>query len=366
MVNDCTDHNEQMHSLLVARVSPTATTLTMNRISLCAKDYADAMSDPFDCKEGACLPLATLVETQKSRVFLRTSFTTGTTGFGSVLVGPDAFGSSGLDSVWTTTSAYAASTIGGPADVAGGTVIASRSNAPFTYSGVIDHRLVSIGVRVTNRTQILYREGFVAGLCEPSHLGLEGYTLADVGAFDNSFREVVDSGHTSYSVKWNGVKYAVEEQFMNVASIDNCLAIVAVASGTNAQIYDVTVVGHFEYAGITARSKTMTWPDPQGVAIVAGAASRAQMHTTNRSHDSPDWWKSFKDSLVEGAKIAIPYVLPALKAGAAYYTGGAASAALSFASESSVGRSSASSGRKAILAAMPKKSFLLKDKKKKK
>lgn len=332
----------------------------MNRLSLCAKDYADAMSDPFDCKEGACLPLATVVETQKSRVFVRTSFTTGTTGFGFVLLNPDLFGVGTQASVWCSTSAYAASAF---TNVAAADVLATVSNAPFTNA--MERRLVSVGIRVTNRTQVLYREGFVSGICMPNHETLVSLGASAIGAYDQCYRQVVDSGNTTYSVKWNGPKFSYEEEFNTGAGpfIEPCMGICAVSSGSNAQIYDVLVVGHYEFAGSLVRTKTMTWPDPQGASIVMGAQSRAAMLSTSASHDSPDWWRSFKSTLVEGAKLALPYVVPAAKAAAAYYTGGAASAALSLAGDSNVGRNR--QGPKNDLRAV-NKSSLLKDKKKKK
>lgn len=359
MVNDCTDHNEQMYSLLVARASPTATTTTMERFSSCARDYAGAMSDPFDCEEGACLPLASIVETQKSRVFMRTSFSTGTLGFGFILLNPDLFGTSSA-SAWASTSAYASSVF---SNVATATVLAASSNAPYTTANV-ERRLVSIGIRVCNRTQVLYREGLVAGICTPAHESLDNVDLGAVSAYDQCFRQTVDSGKTTYSVKWNGPKFSYEQEFTTGAtSMEPCMGICAVSSGSNAQVYDVLIVGHYEYSGSLPRTKSMTWPDPQGAAIVMGAQSRAAMLSTSASHDSPDWWRSFRSTLVEGARLALPYVVPAAKAAAAYYTGGATAAALALASDNRVGRSR--QGPKNDLKAV-NKSSLLKDKKKKK
>jgi hypothetical protein len=333
-------------------------------LSRCAAEYATALADPAGVDE-ACLPVSTLAMTRKVKVWAKGSGSTGTSTYGFALASPFSAIDKAQDTVYASNSSYTGTTM---SNVPGSTIEYAISNSPFgtanfvgpTDGGGLQARLVCCELRIRNTTPLLNRGGSAALLVHPDHLSLNGLSYTDL----LSYNSVVHVGFASdkwLSVKWNGVANPAEEGFyngetdrgfMSLANTPPCMA--AMVNASTLQTFDYEFYAHFELVGREALGKTPTWADPQAVGVVNTAASIASQNAGGASHSSPAWRSKFLHYIKEGARMALPYVVPAAKVAVAGYFGGPAAAGAAVMSQLGQGKTNNKKAIKSSKVARPR------------
>jgi hypothetical protein len=161
---------------------------------------------------------------------------------------------------------------------------------------------------------------------------MTGLGYNDMLGYD-SVIHVAFTGDKWVSLKWDGVAAPEEEAFygtvtnhgwLNLTSAVPCFAIMT--NSTETQTFDWEFYAHFEVVGHLARGKTPTWADPQAVGVVNTAIRIANQTSDAQSHSSPLWRSKLLHYIKEGARMAMPYAVPAAKVAIAGYFGGPAAA----------------------------------------
>ncbi len=256
-------------------------------LSKCAMDYLKVLEDPFS---GAvsCLPTLYAVPSLKLSVLTRgVMYTSGTTGFGGVIVSPRAFCYSNTGGVTagdiqtaviSTNVAYAGIVL--PTYSSGG-VTCTGSNSPFNSAQSANPRdlrtrVVACGLRCRNITPLLNRGGQLWGLESPTHDQVDGMTQPQLTQF-------TEMGMGDVNGSWNSVVYHPvdedENDYFDGAELGTngapgqwsgrSLAFMASAPANDPQIYEFEVYGVYEFTGRLAVGPTPSPADPQGMGLIS-------------------------------------------------------------------------------------------------
>lgn len=281
------------------RSNPTMKQMVPSGLSPCASKYARALANPFSGPL-ACIPNFPALMSQKSRPFVKGTFSTGTTGFGGIVYDPFCSAVNDIICVVTTSATYATSAL--PTISTAGASLA-YSNAEYqtasfnTTAQSNQYRIVGAGVRVRYIGTELNRGGQLIGLLHPQHDTLSGLTLAQVDAFDESERLSVSHD------KWSTVLYrpidADDLSFSPGGGVDpgNAFPVpgdsyimgfaVQAASAGTSLAYEYECYAVIEYNGPNIRAKDPSHVDGPGFdAVHAATAFTAHLKPTQNTSES--------------------------------------------------------------------------------
>lgn len=259
------------------------------RLGDSALRYMASLYDPRSVKEANWVPQNAALS-QKTLVFTRGTFSTGTSGLGYVCATPQPFND--IASVTSTT----VSSAGGP-----GTILASVTNTqsaapngPFASTqigpntggsaGLLSWRVVSQAIYVRFAGTELNRGGDMLLFEEPQHGDVLQYSFNTALSIDGVKRVKVSSDWQH--VSWNPTVYqpnSVSGSAQDETAWSNSptqparrnLAIV-VQSAAWPQPFDYEVYSWVEFVGSLARSPSISFNDPIGFNAIVGASQMYQ------------------------------------------------------------------------------------------
>jgi hypothetical protein len=248
-----------------------------------------ATYDPRSVKEETWVPENAMFS-QKSTVFTRGSFSTGTTGFGGIVCTPQPWNDIASVSATSAASVGTAGTI-----LASFTnQVSSTPNGPYASTqcgtslsgttGLVTWRVVAQALYIKYAGTELNRGGDMILFEEPNHADSYQYSYNTALALDGAKR--VSVTNEWQHVAWLPVPLAgtgagtsalSETCFSASASTPGRrnLAVFANSAG-NPQPFDFEVWSHVEYVGAPARSSSISFNDPIGYAAIVGAGQMFQ------------------------------------------------------------------------------------------
>jgi hypothetical protein len=276
------------------------------RLGMCAQMYAESLANPFSGPPGACMPVTPCVQSAKRRFFIRTQAVVGTNGVGFVTQGFNAAndgattaGNVGTACLYSSGSGYAqAATVALPVlDPATAGVIGSNHNgdyplASFTAgsAGVVQQRLVSMGIRVRYAGTKLNQGGRVITWEDPEHNTINGataLTLANLLAYERAKERPVTMD------KWIQVcssgpvtpeEYDFSKSFSFNSSTNKAFPLLLFLQSTAGNVFDVEAYWNYELTGTPVRGKTYSESDDQGVSVVLGAIKSVNDSALDSGH----------------------------------------------------------------------------------
>jgi len=245
--------------------------------------YMAALYDPRSVKEEVWVPVNAQLS-QKTCIFARGSFNTGTTGYGIVAATPQMFND--IASVFyssATTVATSATTGGAMTNMA-----SSVPNSPFASTtigqnvsgtGLMSWRPVAQAIYVRYAGTELNRGGDMILFEEPSHGDLYQYSYNTALALDGAKRVSVSSDwqHVSW-VPVNAQTGALDEtawSFSPTAPARRNIGIFINSAGAS-QPFDFEMFQWGEFVGSLARAPSISFNDPIGFQAIVGASSMFQ------------------------------------------------------------------------------------------
>lgn len=248
------------------------------RLSDPALRYIAALYDPRQCYESPWIPLQAAYS-QKSRVFARGSFSTGTTGFGFAVArgGP-------ANDAWCVQSSTATSVGGAATTLTSFTNLqTANSNSPYTTAqhGVtatsVQSRMVGMALYVRYAGTELNRGGDFLLLEEPNHQSIGGnYSYNQMLAVDGCKRIPMTQGwvHVSWCPNNTNEMNFTADGFGNVNA--SSIGIAVTSATANAQPFEYELHEWVEYIGSPARSASVSFEDPIGAPIILAAGTMFQ------------------------------------------------------------------------------------------
>lgn len=257
-------------------------------MSKCAHDYARCLSNPFTGPL-ACVPSYPAMMSLKTRSWSRGTFSTGTNGFGFVIVDPFRGGFNDSNSVSWSTSLYAGTTC----SVGGTDVLFSNTNAQYQLSSLGDDpallqaRVVAAGLRIRYIGTELNRGGQKIGLMDPTHDSLDGRNIS-------SANNELQSKVFPVSREWSTVlyrpvfDYELNYQQTSPPTNDEFYMgfLVQAASSATPLEYEFEFYVITEYQGRTVRGQTASHHDPVGFAAVNTTATTSKSLLPNSEKDT--------------------------------------------------------------------------------
>lgn len=256
-------------------------------LSPCARDYARSLVNPFEGPT-ACIPNFPACMSRKVRVFSKGVFSTGTSGFGFILVDPLLAAINDQGSLWYSLSNYAGTTITDTV-VVGTQTASSNSDYPIATIGPastqVQVRVVSSGIRIRYIGTELNRGGQIVGLSEPTHDSLTNRSFVDLSGQERS-RLIPVLDRNWVTLTYFPVQPAESEFSSDVVPASRpcpakfmAFAVNAASSGTPLS-YEYEFFTNLEYTGLNVRGLT-----PSHVDYVGFSAVHAVSQTSN--HDRP-------------------------------------------------------------------------------
>lgn len=248
----------------------------MGRLAPQTQNWLRSVEDPFDSSIiTPYIPSYPARRTLKTRVFAKgTLATSSTTGIGYLTAALQAaHGSDNSVGVYTTAANVIVATGSVPTTAAGTGIVTFSSNSPFTQSNFgtdLQYRLVSLGIRIKYTGSELNRGGSIVAFEHPLHQPINGYTLAQMLAFDQAVKLSVKDD------SWMEVKYHFLDnndfQFDYQAVSNPVLALAITApSATTSIPFDWEMVANYEIVGTKARGASPTFSDIVGLEMVLNA-----------------------------------------------------------------------------------------------
>ncbi len=252
--------------------------------------YMAALYDTKNCAEAPSVPVNCQLSL-KVKTFVRGSFSSGTTGFGYIVVQPSDMVVNDSPPVGFTTSSsvMTSATTGGAAT---GTSNSGNCNSLYASSsfgsstGNLSWKLVACTLYLKYAGTELNRGGDMILVEEPNHRSLLGYSYNTVMSLEYAKR-VPMSGDRWVSVSYtpNDVSNASapaapgnETVFLSVnpTTVGTVYLGAYVNTAGAAQPIDYECYCWFEAVGATARGATSSYEDPIGFAAISGATEQFQ------------------------------------------------------------------------------------------
>jgi hypothetical protein len=276
-------------------------------LSHCAAKYATAIGDPWSpFAEGACVPRHPSRPSHKVRGFARFTVTIGTGGVGYALFSPCL--SNDYNAIYYSGSSYAGTLVNTAiTNLTTGNNIGKITTLPYGAATLqpsdkytppsLAGRIVSAAISWQYTGTVSNMGGVVYALVEPNHSNVNQIGDNKVGTYaecltmrvDNKRHWVgisaIDDSEINYpEPDYNGTvssNLSVNYPYSNGQSLGSSDAAVGGApiglyfTGTAGNTFQVEVVEHVEYVGITAQSSiTPTHSDARGFEIVQNASAR--------------------------------------------------------------------------------------------
>lgn len=261
-------------------------------LSACASDYARALANPFTGPL-ACVPSFPAFLTRRARVYCKGVLTTSSTNsFGYILAEPTNMVANDIDAVSVSTAASAVTaaqnTVAGDAAIALFRTNSEYTQAQFgTGAGLLQYRVVAMGIRVRYIGTNLNEGGILIGLHEPDHDTLVGSGITQFDAQVESRRMIVGKRWTTVLYKpVNSVDANLRPNFALASTNTAWYMGFVIQSAVTAQNFEFEVYAIHELEGRTLRGKTPSHSDPVGYSSVSSvAATSAELYPTTRSDE---------------------------------------------------------------------------------
>jgi len=325
-----------------------------------------AISEPFHPKAPGVSNAAGFVNmTQKATGHIRLNMAVGTAGEGYLILSPTAANDAPL--IYATNSSFGgnSSTLLTANNVfaAGWSNPIYCANLPYSASDLCptsgtanppcQSRVVAVAIRITYSGPVLSRGGFYYMLTDPTHNGLAGISLAEIGTFKeaqvvpitenceeltihpiNASEDHFPDSESTVSVNWTQASIypfsSGDTQFPTTfrgptvytktigagginasANIGSPPMVIGIQSSAGAT-FIVEVVIHVEYVGSKpAPMATPNYPDHVGAQLVKHAASQLTHRVMNNRRKSRR--SHMMEALQSVAKYAAPMALTALE-----------------------------------------------------
>lgn len=215
---------------------------------------------------------------QKTRIFSRGSFSTGTSGFGFIQMKPSAFSDivNGNSVSTATTAMNSSTTISGATN----TTSVAAPNSPFSSGQVgtgatsMSYRIVGAAIYVKYAGTALNKGGDMVLLEQPAHADTNILSYSTALGFDGAKRVAVKDEWQHLC--WVPVTSSDVDFSTSVAGLSiNPLAIFVNSAGTP-QPFDYEIYTWVEFCGSLARAPSLSWNDPIGYQAVFGASQSFQ------------------------------------------------------------------------------------------
>lgn len=236
-------------------------------MSACAADYARCLANPFSGPL-ACIPDFPVLHSSKQRVWIKGSFSTGTSGIGYVIMTPEGGCINDAPALWYSSAAYIPTTV----DIADVNTVAATTNSQYPTAGIgntratSQYRVVGAGIRIRYMGTELNRGGFKIGVIDPTHDTLNASSVVSMRAEPTSVEFAVGR-------EWSQVLYrpvfSDELQFASVVTnVPYMGFMVQAASAATPLQYEFEYAAVYEYQGRNIRGMTPSHSDPTGFAAV--------------------------------------------------------------------------------------------------
>lgn len=252
------------------------------QISAACSDYCHALCNPFDAKPCG-VPLAPIVNTQKTRVYVKGTASTGIGGVGFVSARPGHGGSNTSTAVFYTDSSYQGSTV---QNTSGPGVNPGSTNSPYSSANFgpgatdLSFRIVSFGLRARYIGTELNRGGSKICLVDPTHNATDGRDEAQLLAEPQARKLPVSREWVN--LHWQPIT-TDEYGFSSTDFGSAYMTIMFVSPDASINLpFEFEAYGIYEFQGSVARAQTHTFADPVGFAAVQTVS--AQMNSI--SHGS--------------------------------------------------------------------------------
>lgn len=233
--------------------------------------YAACLYDPRNVFESCSIP-EKAEYSQKTKLFSRGSFATGTTGVGFLYAGPTGASDSSVGAYSIATSVGTQATQFGAFT---NLTAVQGMNSPYVaadFSGGVNQvkgRVVGWSLYVKYAGTNLNEGGNMVLFEEPQHQSVASFTYNNLLTFDNARRVPVSDEWQN--VCWMPVTGAETEFTLTFGGAANPSLCVAIVSAAAAQPFDYEIWEHCEFVSNRARSATLSFNDPIGYAAIDGA-----------------------------------------------------------------------------------------------
>jgi hypothetical protein len=262
----------------MVKVSIPPSPATVPRLGDATLRYMAALYDPRGCFEETWIPQGAVLS-QKSKIFSRGQFSTGTTGVGFMMVG----GRTANDIAFTTcTGSTSVGTTATLASAFTNLSTAARLNAPFataqftSTAGGVQSRIVGMSLYAKYVGTELNKGGDMLLVEEPDHLDLLGYSYETAMGLDGAKRVKVSND-------WQHVcRVPATDAELDFRAAEGLVGSggrtfgIFVSSAGAPQPFDFEIFAHVEYSGTPARSPSVSFNDPIGFQAVYGASDMFQ------------------------------------------------------------------------------------------
>jgi hypothetical protein len=226
------------------------------------KAWTNLVTNPFQTPEVVAIPLPPALPSAGLTVFAKTTMTTGSGNVGFVAVAPKAAIANDQVAAWVTDATFADADV----DLGARGVTGLFSNSPYGLDALgddlLEHRLVSCGVRVMYRGTKLHEGGVVIALAEPDHQSLALKTESTLRAYDEARAE-------AGTMRWHRAVWVPAREsdyhYTTATSQTPTIVIMVVGGDTTVRVpFDVEVYWHYQVVGPRARGKVMRSVDILG------------------------------------------------------------------------------------------------------
>jgi len=258
---------------------------TGSGLSRCAEVYAKALVNPWgDFDELPCVPYPPAELTKRARIIQKGTFTTGTTGIGSLGWAPRN-ASSDQVSIWYSPAGNSIAA-GAPFSTSLGANMsgAGKGSLPYTNAQLntvpfISSRLVSSGLRIRCNANEMIAQGSLIFCRQEDGSSLVPMTAALLGSNLQNVKATVKQSMDGW-LHWNWYPNGDEELGLNDSAINfsstytaPSLGVVCTGASTSNPIsFDWELIEFWEFAGdnpsITIDSLQRTHADPVGLSRV--------------------------------------------------------------------------------------------------
>jgi len=335
------------------------------RLTPCALRFAAAIADPFGvAAQGACIPSAPAINSQKVHSFVRFDATVGTNGMGFITIHP-CIANDGLLAYYTgpTFAGTSAAPLTASNVLATGVSRLSPAGLPYstaqcaapdaTKEALAFGRIVAVGVRMWYTGTTLNESGLTYCYVSPNHMpatqipnGGAPMTIANLSTYDQTEISPLTRNQCSLSVfpvsrnemeylspttpaassntDYNSLQlYPYSSGYVNMMSgyTDTVASVYAGAppaiimfTGYSGNSVHVEIIQHIEYTGqLTAGRTTRDTADEEGAGQVMAAANIMQMEMTNNAGliVKPTMWSMMYSALGQVGNAALKIAVPA-------------------------------------------------------
>jgi hypothetical protein len=272
------------------------------RVPECVDHFMAALVDPFNSEPGACLPAGNFpLPSAKSKVFVRSRMSLGTSGIGWVALTPTS----------TNDSSFMQSTTGSSVGTSG-TVFSAFTNLQNLYctqnqftaaelvGGGVQARIVAAGIRVKYVGPLTSRSGTVTVFEDPDHQESRTFSYNLLSSHPQSERFRVGDAVWDGEVVLSGPCTPHELEFRQEQyPIGNVAPILIAVSGVAGDLYDIEGCVHYEQIGTPIQNKTKSHAEPSFFAKAIEAAKSITNSGVLAPPKSKTLWQRFKDGVSE-------------------------------------------------------------------